>query len=253
MEGIVGSKTVLISAPGKPGLLGGKWRGQVENLESAGKTVVVVAEDGVPIGLLALRDTLRSDAKQAIAELNVLGVHGVVLTGDNSRAAAAIASKLALDYRAGLLPEDKLRVVTELSRQRPTTMIGDSINDAPAMKAASIGIAMGSGSGAALETADAALTHSRLLAVAEMIRIVRYPRQYPAEHHHCVGAERGIPDHQSAGVDRIMASSAGGFRCHRAGDSERAALAEKASLRPLGPGYSPYNAKYAGYMPLRSR
>lgn len=161
--------------------------GQVENLESAGKTVVVVAKDGVPIGLLALRDTLRSDAKQAIAELNVLGVHGVVLTGDNSRAAAAIASKLALNYRAGLLPEDKLRVVTKLSRQRPTTMIGDGINDAPAMKAASIGIAMGSGSDAALETADAALTHSRLLAVAEMIRIARYPRQYPAEHHHCIG------------------------------------------------------------------
>ncbi|MBQ0955513.1 zinc/cadmium/mercury/lead-transporting ATPase [Serratia symbiotica] len=173
VEGVVGGKTVLISAPGKPGLLGGKWQSQVENLESAGKTVVVVAEDGVPIGLLALRDTLRSDAKQAIAELNVLGVHGVILTGDNPRAAAAIASELALDYRAGLLPEDKVRVVTELSRQRPTAMIGDGINDAPAMKAASIGIAMGSGSDVALETADAALTHSRLLAVAEMIRIAR--------------------------------------------------------------------------------
>ncbi len=79
---------------------------------------------------LALRDTLRSDAKQAIAELNVLGVYGVILTGDNPRAAAAIAIELALDYRAGLLPEDKVMVVAELSRQRPTVMIGDGINDA---------------------------------------------------------------------------------------------------------------------------
>lgn len=171
VEGIVGGKTVLISAPGKAGLLDGKWQSQVENLESAGKTVVVVAEDGVPIGLLALRDTLRSDAKQVIAELNVLGVHGVILTGDNTRVAAAIANELALDYRAGLLPEDKVRLVTELSRYRPTAMIGDGINDAPAMKAASIGIAISSGSDVTLETADAALIHGRLLAVAEIIRI----------------------------------------------------------------------------------
>ncbi len=125
------------------------------------------------IGLLALRNTLRSDAKQAIAELNVLGIHGVILTGDNPRAAAVIASELSLDYRAGQLPEDKVRVVAELSRQRATAMIGDGINDAPAMKAASIGIAMGSGSDVALDTANVALTHSRFLAVAEMIRIAR--------------------------------------------------------------------------------
>ena len=145
----------------------------MERLENAGKTAVVVLEDGVPIGLLALRDTLRSDAKQAIAELNALGINGVMLTGDNPRAAAAIAAELGLDYRAGLLPEDKVRAVTELSELRPTAMIGDGINDAPAMKASSIGIAMGSGTDVALETADAALTHNRLLGVAEMIRISR--------------------------------------------------------------------------------
>ncbi|CAI1092030.1 zinc/cadmium/mercury/lead-transporting ATPase [Serratia ficaria] len=175
VEGKVDGKTLLISAPGKlaPGLLGGKWQSQVDSLESAGKTAVVVLEDGAPIGLLALRDTLRSDAKQAIAELNALGIRGVMLTGDNPRAAAAIASELGLDYRAGLLPEDKVKAITELSELRPTAMIGDGINDAPAMKASSIGIAMGSGTDVALETADAALTHNRLLGVAEMIRISR--------------------------------------------------------------------------------
>ena len=112
-------KTVLISAPGKlaPGLLDAQWQSQVDKLENAGKTAVVVLEDGAPIGLLALRDTLRGDAKQAIAELNALGIRGVMLTGDNPRA-AAIAGELGLDYRAGLLPEDKVSAVTELSELR---------------------------------------------------------------------------------------------------------------------------------------
>jgi Cd2+/Zn2+-exporting ATPase len=175
VEGVVDGKTLLISAPGKlvAGQLDALLQSQVEKLENAGKTAVVVLENGVAIGLLALRDTLRSDAKQAIAELNALGIHGVMLTGDNPRAAAAIAAELGIDYRAGLLPEDKVKAVIELSELRPTAMIGDGINDAPAMKASSIGIAMGSGTDVALETADAALTHNRLLGVAEMIRISR--------------------------------------------------------------------------------
>jgi len=175
VEGVVDGKTLLISAPGKlaAGQLDALLQSQVEKLENAGKTAVVVLENGVAIGLLALRDTLRSDAKQAIAELNALGIHGVMLTGDNPRAAAAIAAELGIDYRAGLLPEDKVKAVIELSELCPTAMIGDGINDAPAMKASSIGIAMGSGTDVALETADAALTHNRLLGVAEMIRISR--------------------------------------------------------------------------------
>ncbi|MFS7194033.1 zinc/cadmium/mercury/lead-transporting ATPase [Serratia proteamaculans] len=175
VEGVIDGKTLLISAPAKlaAGLLTPQDVSQVERLENAGKTAVVVLEDSVPIGLLALRDTLRSDAKQAIAELKALGINGVMLTGDNPRAAAAIATELGLDYRAGLLPEDKVKAVTELSELRPTAMIGDGINDAPAMKASSIGIAMGSGTDVALETADAALTHNRLVGVAEMIRISR--------------------------------------------------------------------------------
>ncbi|AHG20467.1 zinc ABC transporter ATPase [Chania multitudinisentens RB-25] len=175
VEGSVNGKTILISAPGKlaENQLNSAWRNQIDLLETAGKTVVVVLEEGVTLGLLALRDTLRDDAKQAIAELAELGIRGVMLTGDNPRAAAAIANELGMDYRAGLMPEDKVLAITALSKQQQTAMIGDGINDAPAMKAASIGIAMGSGTDVALETADAALTHNRLVGIAEMIRIAR--------------------------------------------------------------------------------
>ncbi len=94
---------------------------------------------------------------------------GVILTGDNPRAAAAIASELGLEFRAGLLPADKVEAVMALNADAPLAMVGDGINDAPAMKAATIGIAMGSGTDVALETADAALTHNRLTGLAQMI------------------------------------------------------------------------------------
>ena len=102
-----------------------------------------------------------------------MGISGVMLTGDNPRAAAAIASKLGIEYRAGLLPADKVDALTALSQKADTAMVGDGINDAPAMKAASIGIAMGSGSDVALETADAALTHNRLTGLPEIIALSR--------------------------------------------------------------------------------
>ncbi len=146
---------------------------QVEALEQAGQTVVAVMQDGVAKGLLALRDTLRDDAKEAVAALHKLGVQGVILTGDNPRAAAAIAGELGLEFKAGLLPADKVKAVTALNAHTPLAMVGDGINDAPAMKAATIGIAMGSGTDVALETADAALTHSRLSGLAEMIALAR--------------------------------------------------------------------------------
>jgi len=136
----------------------------------------MVVQDGEAKGLIALRDTLRNDAKEAVSALHQLGVNGVILTGDNPRAAAAIAGELALDYRAGLLPADKVQAVTALNGQAPLAMVGDGINDAPAMKAATLGIAMGSGTDVALETADAALTHNRLTGLAQMIGLARATR-----------------------------------------------------------------------------
>ncbi|MGO2511682.1 zinc/cadmium/mercury/lead-transporting ATPase [Marinomonas polaris] len=174
VEGDFAGKKVKISSPSKlDQALEDSIQLQIINLEQEGKTVVVVLEEGKLSGLIALRDRLRDDAKAALADLAALGVNGVMLTGDNARAAAAIAAELNIDYRADLLPEDKVTAVTELNQQQATAMVGDGINDAPAMKASTIGIAMGSGTDVALETADAALTHNRLQGLAEMIRLSR--------------------------------------------------------------------------------
>lgn len=170
IEAVVEGKKVLIAAADA------RSTPQVEALEQAGQTVVTVMQDGVPMGMLALRDTLRDDAKEAVDALHRLGVQGVILTGDNPRAAAAIAGELGLEFKAGLLPADKVSAVTELNSNAPLAMVGDGINDAPAMKASSIGIAMGSGTDVALETADAALTHNRLTGLAQMIELARATR-----------------------------------------------------------------------------
>lgn len=170
IEAIVDGKKVLIVAAGKSS------NPEVEALEQTGQTVVTVMQDGVAKGMLALRDTLRDDAKEAVAALHKLGVQGVILTGDNPRAAAAIAGELGLEFKAGLLPADKVSAVTELNARAPLAMVGDGINDAPAMKASTIGIAMGSGTDVALETADAALTHNRLTGLAQMISLARATR-----------------------------------------------------------------------------
>ena len=170
IEATVDGKKVLIVAAGKSSTP------EVEALEQTGQTVVTVMQDGVAKGMLALRDTLRDDAKEAVAALHQLGVQGVILTGDNPRAAAAIAGELGLAFKAGLLPADKVSAVTELNAHAPLAMVGDGINDAPAMKASTIGIAMGSGTDVALETADAALTHNRLTGLAQMIALARATR-----------------------------------------------------------------------------
>lgn len=153
---------------------------QVEALEGEGKTVVIAlelkhqeesTEQATPIGLIAWQDTLRSDAKVAIERLNDLGIQSIMLTGDNPRSAAAISSKIGMQYKASLLPSDKVSYVEELSQQSHVAMVGDGINDAPAMKTANVGIAMGGGTDVALETADSALTHNRLTELPAMIEL----------------------------------------------------------------------------------
>ena len=175
IEARVEGQYIRLSAPDKlpSEVLDAALLADINARESQGETVIVALRDGVAIGSLSLRDTLREDAREAIAALRNLGVEGVMLTGDNPRAAAAIAGELQMDFRAGLLPEDKVSAVTLLNQDAPLAMIGDGINDAPAMKAATIGIAMGSGTDVALETADAALTHNRLGGLAQMIRLAR--------------------------------------------------------------------------------
>ena len=175
VEATINGETVLLSAPGKlaENILDTSWQQRITQLEAEGQTVIAVVRQNSLLGAIALRDTLRSDAKQAVADLRKIGVQSVMLTGDNPRAAAAIAGELGMDYRASLLPADKVSVVNELNSRSSLAMVGDGINDAPAMKAATIGIAMGSGTDVALETADAALTHNRLTELASMIGLAR--------------------------------------------------------------------------------
>lgn len=175
IEAQVAGQLIRLSAPDKllPTVLNAALLADINARESQGETVIIALCDGAVIGSLSLRDTLREDAQEAVTALRRLGVQGVMLTGDNPRAAAAIAGELQMDFRAGLLPEDKVSAVTMLNKDAPLAMIGDGINDAPAMKAATIGIAMGSGTDVALETADAALTHNRLGGLAQMIHLAR--------------------------------------------------------------------------------
>ncbi|SIR53422.1 heavy metal translocating P-type ATPase [Bosea sp. TND4EK4] len=145
----------------------------VTRLEAAGNTVAAVVADGHLAGLIALRDEPREDAAAAIAELKAMGVRALMLTGDNARTAAAIAGSLGLDHKAELMPDDKVAAIREAAQSAPVMMVGDGINDAPALAAASIGVAMGSGTDVALETADGAILKSRVRDVPAMIRLAR--------------------------------------------------------------------------------
>lgn len=146
---------------------------RVATLEADGKTVVLVLSDGQPVGLLALRDEPREDTATGLAELRQFGIRPLMLTGDNRRAADAIGTALGIEARSELLPDDKLREIATLKAQAPVAMVGDGINDAPALAAASVGIAMGGGTDVALETADAALLGGRVSDVAALIRLSR--------------------------------------------------------------------------------
>ncbi len=172
IKGLVDEKQIALYAPQQfDGEVAPEIESQIVFLEQQGKTVVLVLINEQISGLLAWRDELRPDAKIAVEKLVKLGIKPIMLTGDNERAAKAIATELNIDYKAGLLPSDKVKYVEQLTAQSKTAMVGDGINDAPAMKTASIGIAMGGGTDVALETADAALTHNRLEELAPMVAL----------------------------------------------------------------------------------
>lgn len=139
-------------------------------LNDEGKTVSVLVVDGALAGAIAMRDEPRADAVNGLRELKDKGVRIVMLTGDNARTASAIGKSLGIEVCADLLPQDKQRIVGELKDQGLVVgKVGDGINDAPALAAADVGIAMGGGTDVALETADAAILHGRVGDVARMI------------------------------------------------------------------------------------
>ena len=146
---------------------------QATVFENEGKTAVAVFRANTPLGLIAMRDEPRTDARDAMGQLTAMGVTSVILTGDNPRTAAAIAGALGLKFEADMMPQDKLDFIREIGSRAGVMMIGDGINDAPALKQASVGVAMGSGTDVALETADAAILRDRVTDIPATIRLSR--------------------------------------------------------------------------------
>lgn len=145
-----------------------------EQLSEEGKTPLFFACDGELIGIIAVADTIKEDSPQAIREMQNMGIHVVMLTGDNERTAQAIGAKAGVDeVIAGVLPDGKERVIRKLQQKGNVIMVGDGINDAPALTGADIGIAIGAGADVAIDAADVVLMKSRLSDVPAAIRLSR--------------------------------------------------------------------------------
>jgi Cu2+-exporting ATPase len=148
---------------------------QAEPLAADGKTAMYVAADGQLLGIVAVADRIRESAKQAVQALHGLNIQTVMLTGDNRKTAEAVARQLGIDtVIADVLPEQKVAQVQELQAQgRTVAMVGDGVNDAPALAQAEVGIAIGAGTDVAVETADLVLMKSNPATVATSIRLAR--------------------------------------------------------------------------------
>lgn len=147
-------------------------RKELARLSDQGKTPLLVAQDEKLLGIIAVADTLRKETKQALAELKELGLKTIMLTGDNERTAKAIAHQAGVDsYLAGQLPGQKEETIASHAKQGMVAMVGDGINDAPALAKADIGIAVGSATDVARETADVVLVRNNLTDVTKAIKL----------------------------------------------------------------------------------
>ena len=147
---------------------------RAEQLAEQGKTPLLFAQDGRMLGIIAVADTMKEDSPKAIQELRKLGIRVIMLTGDNERTANAIGRKAGVDeVVAGVLPDGKESVIRELKEQGVTAMVGDGINDAPALTRADVGIAIGAGADVAIDAADVVLMKSHLSDVPAAIRLSR--------------------------------------------------------------------------------
>jgi Cd2+/Zn2+-exporting ATPase len=166
VKATVGDKKIVIGNRSLFKKLSDEINKQVEKLENEGNTTMLIEQEGEIIGIIALMDVPRKEAKKTLAELKELGIKRMImLTGDNQQVAEAVAKQIGItDVMGGLLPEDKVKAIKDLiKKEKQVAMIGDGVNDAPAMAKSTVGIAMGAaGSDVALETADIALMADRL-------------------------------------------------------------------------------------------
>jgi Cu+-exporting ATPase len=179
IEAVVDGHAVVA---GRPGLLG-EWRLQLpdelrsvrEAAEADGETVVAVAWDGAVRGLLTVRDRLKHSSAEAVAELKVLGLEPWLLTGDNERAARAVAEQVGIEHvLAEVLPGEKVTEIRRLQENGAVVaMVGDGVNDAPALAQADLGVAIGTGTDVAIEASDLTLVSGDLRAAVDAIRLSR--------------------------------------------------------------------------------
>lgn len=175
--GMVGDDQVIVSSKrlfDERGIDTSELGSKLTELENMGKTVVLVAINNKLAGLVAVADTIKADSKSAISAIHKLGIRVVMVTGDNERAAKYIAAQVGLDeVKAGVLPEGKVDAIKELQAQygQKVAMVGDGINDAPALKQANVGIAIGAGADVAIESADVTLVTGELTKVVEAIKL----------------------------------------------------------------------------------
>ncbi|WP_055779773.1 MULTISPECIES: heavy metal translocating P-type ATPase [unclassified Agreia] len=177
VSGRMGASHVRIGSP--RWVIPGPLSARCEDLEGEGMTVIVVEVDGEPVGLVGIRDELKPEAAAAIAQLGKQGIRTVMLTGDNERTAKALAGQAGIaEYRAEQMPVDKAAGIEAYRADQRTAMIGDGINDAPALAAADVGIAMGAtGSAAAIESADVAFTGTDLRLIPQALAHARRGRR----------------------------------------------------------------------------
>lgn len=149
-----------------------KVESQIQKLENEGKTVMIIVIDKNIVGLIAVADTLKEYSKEAVSALHNMGIKTIMITGDNVRTANAIAKQVGIDdILADVLPEDKAKKIKELQGHGVVTMVGDGINDAPALAQADIGVAVGSGTDVAMEAADVTLIADDLRKVPQAIKL----------------------------------------------------------------------------------
>lgn len=173
ITGVIDGEQIAVGSP--RWLAPGPLAGQVDTLESRGETVAIIHRGGQPVGAIGVRDELRPEAPAVIQSLKAAGLGTTMLTGDNARTAEAVAAQAGIsNVRAQLRPQDKATAVAGLRERGPVAMIGDGINDAPALASADIGIAMGAtGSDAAVESADVAFTGDDLSLIPRALQHAR--------------------------------------------------------------------------------